>query len=116
MVTGLSKEQEAPRLQPAQHPHDEALELLVAQVHQQPVGEDEVKTEKKIEMDGLALQARNLYIIQLDQLFVDQTEIYPTVFGFVSINSNCRQYLNTHLFLGSSSFVTSAWMKEALLW
>lgn len=48
MVTGLSEEKEASRLQPAQHPLDEALELLVAQVHQQPVGEDEVKTEKDL--------------------------------------------------------------------
>lgn len=67
-------------------------------------------------MDRLVLQARILNAIQLIQIIVDQTEIYLAVFEFVSISSKQGQYLNTHLFLGRSSFVTSAWMKEALLW
>lgn len=44
VVTGLSKEEKSPRPQPAQHLLHCGLELLVTQVHQQPVGEDDVKT------------------------------------------------------------------------
>lgn len=40
MATGLSKEKKATRPQPAQSLLYEGRELVVAQVHQQPVGED----------------------------------------------------------------------------
>lgn len=45
MVAGLSEEQKATGPQPAQHLLYKGLQLLVAQVHQQPVGEDEVEAE-----------------------------------------------------------------------
>lgn len=49
MVAGLSEEKKAAGPQPAQHLLYENLQLLVTQVHQQPVGEDEVNTEENIE-------------------------------------------------------------------
>ena len=49
VVAWLSEEKKAAGPQPAQHLLDENLQLLVAQVHQQPVGEDEVNTEENIE-------------------------------------------------------------------
>lgn len=92
VVTGLSEEKEAPRPQPAQHPLDEALELLVAQVHQQPVGEDEVETEKDWNRPS------GIIDILLNELIAVKLKIYPTALAFVSINFKPGLYLNTPVF------------------
>lgn len=116
VVAGLSEEKEAARLQPAQHPLYEALELLFAQVHQQPVREDEVKTEK--DLSGQTCTASqetwmsSCWIISLSTKLKSIRQCSDSCPSIL----NCGKYPNTHLFLGRSSFVTSAWMKEALLW
>lgn len=46
VVAGLSEEKKSTRPQPAQHLHHEGVELFITQVHQQPVGEDEINAEE----------------------------------------------------------------------
>lgn len=49
VVTGLSKKKKTTRPQPAQHLLYKGPELFIIQVHQQPIGEDEVKAKENIE-------------------------------------------------------------------
>lgn len=45
MVTGLPEEEKSTRPQPTYGLVNEGFKLVVTQVHQQPVGEDEVNAE-----------------------------------------------------------------------
>lgn len=42
MEAGLSDEQEASVLEPGEHPASQAADLIVAEVHEEPVGKDDV--------------------------------------------------------------------------
>lgn len=48
MVAGLSEKEKATRLEPFKHFLQTDVQLLITQVHQQPVGEDEVDTGEKV--------------------------------------------------------------------
>ena len=64
MVAGLSEKEKATWLEPVKHFLHADVQLLITQVHQQPVGENDVDTEEKVRLlpYHLRVNKKNMFV------------------------------------------------------
>lgn len=61
MVTGLPEEKKSTRPQPTYRLLYEGVKLVIAQVHQQPVREDEIDAEVNVRLTQIRIQMQNIH-------------------------------------------------------